>query len=93
MIDFQDKVLNAIVQQADAMISKHKNNVEVLTKNASGVAEHPDLMKTVEDELAQIAHWTDIKDVAINNFDFHSPYAVLTYHPTTHELEKIKKTL
>ena len=70
MIDFHDKVLNAIVQQADAMISKHKINVEVLTKNASGVAE-PDLMKTVEDELSQIAHWKDIKDVAINNFDFH----------------------
>ena len=72
MIDFQDKVLNAIVQQADAMISKHKINVEVLTKNASGVAEHPDLMKTVEDELAQIAHWNDINELAINNFDFHS---------------------
>ena len=25
MIDFHDKVLNAIVQQADAMISKHGN--------------------------------------------------------------------
>ena len=67
-----NRVLNAQVKQAEAMIEKHKINVEVLTKNASGVAEHPDLMKTVEDELAQIAHWTDIKDVAINNFDFHS---------------------
>ena len=49
MIDFQNKVITAIVQQADAMILKHKINVEVLTHNASGVAEHPDLMKTVED--------------------------------------------
>ncbi len=65
-----NRVLNAQVKQAEAMIEKHKINVEVLTKNASGVAEHPDTMKTVEDELAQIAHWTDIKSAAINNFDF-----------------------
>lgn len=65
-----NRVMNAQVKQAEAMIEKHKINVEVLTKNASGVAEHPDTMKTVEDELAQIAHWTDIKSAAINNFDF-----------------------
>jgi|TARA_S200000501_G_scaffold85582_1_gene78274 hypothetical protein len=70
MVDFMNRVLNAQVKQAEAMIEKHKINVEVLTKNASGVAEHPDTMKTVEDELAQIAHWTDIKSAAINNFDF-----------------------
>ena len=65
-----NRVMNAQVKQAEAMIEKHKINVEVLTKNASGVAEHPDTMKTVEDELAQIAHWSDIKSAAINNFDF-----------------------
>ena len=43
MIDFQNRVLTALVQQADAMILKHKINVEVLTKNSAGVAEHPDL--------------------------------------------------
>ena len=26
-------------------------------------------------------------------FDFHPPYAVMTYHPATHELKEIKKTL
>lgn len=72
MIDFQNRVLTALVQQADAMILKHKINVEVLTKNSAGVAEHPDLMKTVEDELGQIAHWKDIKEVAISEFDFES---------------------
>lgn len=70
MVDFMNRVMNAQVKQAEAMIEKHKINVEVLTKNASGVEEHPDTMKTVEDELAQIAHWTDIKSAAINNFDF-----------------------
>ena len=70
MVDFMNKVLSAQVKQAEAMIDKHKINIEILTKNASGVAEHPDTMKTVEDELVQIAHWSDIKSAALNNFDF-----------------------
>ena len=72
MVDFMNRVMNAQIKQAEAMIDKHKINIEILTKNASGVAEHPDTMKTVEDELAQIAHWTDIKSAALNNFDFES---------------------
>ena len=70
MIDFHNKVLTAQLKQADAMIEKHKINIEVLTKNASGVADHPDLMKTVEDELNQIGHWEEIKSVALKHFDF-----------------------
>ena len=72
MIDFQNRVLTALVQQADAMILKHKINVEILTKNAVGVAEHPDTMETVEKELEKISYWTDIKSAAVNNFDFES---------------------
>ena len=34
------------------------------------------------------------KEISVaNKFNFHLPYAVLTYHPTTHELEKISKTM
>ena len=40
-----NKVLNAQIKQADAMIEKHKVNIEILTKNASKT-EHPDTMKT-----------------------------------------------
>lgn len=63
-------ILSAQLSQAEAMIQKHKVNIEVLTKNAAGVAEHPDIMDTVEKELTQLAHWQDIK-VAIGIFDFH----------------------
>ena len=38
MVDFMDRVLMAQVQNANAQIAKHKINVEVLTKNASGTA-------------------------------------------------------
>ena len=68
--DFENRVLMAQIQQADAMIEKHKINIEVLTKNASGVADHPDIMKTVEDELNSIGHWEEIKSVIKKHFDF-----------------------
>ena len=69
-MDFLNRVMTAQVGQAEAMIEKHKINIEVLTKNASGVADHPDLMKTVEDELNQIGHWEEIISVALKHFDF-----------------------
>ena len=70
MIDFHNRVLTAQLKQADAMIEKHKINIEVLTKNASGVADHPDIMKTVEDELNSLGHWEEIKSVIKKHFDF-----------------------
>ena len=70
MIDFHNRVLTAQLKQADAMIEKHKINIEVLTKNASGVADHPDMMKTVEDELNSIGHWEEIKSVIKKHFEF-----------------------
>ena len=77
MIDFQNKVLTAQLKHADAMIEKHKINVEVLTKNSSGVADHPDLMKTVEDELNKIGHWCEIKSVAMKHFEFEGKKTLL----------------
>ena len=70
MIDFHNRVLTAQLKQADAMIEKHKINIEVLTKNASGVADYPDIMKTVEDELNSIGHWEEIKSVIKKHFEF-----------------------
>ena len=70
MIDFENRVLMAQLKQADAMIDKHKINIEVLTKNASGVADHPNLMQTVEDELNKIGHYEEIKSVIRKHFEF-----------------------
>jgi len=72
MVDFMNRVLVAQVKQADAQIEKHKINIEVITKNAVGVAEQPDTKETVEKELEKISYWTDIKSAVVNNFDFES---------------------
>ena len=40
-------------------IEKHRMNVENLLQNTVGVAEHPDIMETIEKELAVIAEYDD----------------------------------
>ena len=42
---------------------KHRINVETLLRNTVGVAEHPDIMETVEKELAIIAEYDDKLEV------------------------------
>ena len=42
-----------------AHIQKHKVNVENLLENSVGVAEHPDIMDSVEKELEIMAEYED----------------------------------
>ena len=42
-----------------AQIEKHKVNVENLLENQVGVAEHPDIVETIEKELEVIASYDE----------------------------------
>ena len=42
-----------------ALIEKHRINVENLLEKGVGVAEHPDIMETIEKELEIIAEYDD----------------------------------
>ena len=42
-----------------AHIEKHRINIEILLEKAVGVAEHSDIMETIEKELALIAEYDD----------------------------------
>ena len=42
-----------------AHIEKHRVNVEILLEKATGIAEHPDIMDTIEKELEIIADYHD----------------------------------
>ena len=42
-----------------AQIEKHKVNVENLLENQVGVAEHPDIVETIEKELEVIANYDE----------------------------------
>ena len=52
-----------------AHIEKHRMNVEILLEKATGVAEHPDIMDTIEKELEIIAEYDDKLSVLIKYFD------------------------
>ena len=70
MKDFQNKIMTTQLQVANAMIQKHKINIDIITRNASGVADHPDIMKSVEEELCKIGHWEELKSVIQKHFEF-----------------------
>ena len=52
-------ILKASRLHFKAHIEKHRINVENLLENGVGVAEHPDIMETIEKELEIIAEYHD----------------------------------
>jgi hypothetical protein len=55
----RSKIIEASRLHFEAHIQKHIVNVELLLERPSGIAEHPDIMETVEKELEQIAEYHD----------------------------------
>ena len=45
-------------------IAKHVANVEVLLEQPTGVAEHPDIIATIEQELTLLAEFNDKLEMA-----------------------------
>ena len=58
-INLRDDLISASEKHFIAHIEKHRINVEVLLENSVGVAEHPDIMDTIEKELAVISEYED----------------------------------
>ena len=55
----REELIKASKMHFEAHIEKHRINIEVLLENAVGVAEHGDIMDTIEKELAIIAEYDD----------------------------------
>lgn len=66
--DLRDDILRVSKQHFESHIAKHVMNVEILLQRSVGVAEHPDVMETIEKELSQIAHYKDLLDVVEEYF-------------------------
>ena len=58
-VNLRTELLNASRVHFEAHIEKHRVNVENMLNNTVGVAEHPDVMDTIEKELAIIAEYED----------------------------------
>ena len=44
-------------------MEKHLANVKIYLNNPVGIGEHSDVVKAIEDELAQVAYYRDIVNV------------------------------
>ncbi len=68
MQNLKDRILSASELHFKAHIETHKINVEVLLESHVGVAEHPDIMETIEKELALIAEYEDKLEMINKHF-------------------------
>ena len=71
MNNFRDELIEASMKYFEAQIAKHKVNIDVLMENGVGVAEHSDMMETIEKELEIMAEYEDklavLKKYFVNN--------------------------
>jgi len=51
----RDALLEASKLHFEALIQKHRMNVEVYLTNPAGIGEHSDIMEAIEGELGQMA--------------------------------------
>ena len=62
-IDHSNQIVNTLLAHADGNIQKHVTNIKILMSNGVGVAEHPDMIDTIEKELCQVAKWHEQKEM------------------------------
>ena len=62
-ISKRNRIIYASENYFQSQIDRHKINVENILDNSVGVAEHSDIMTTIEKELEQMAHYQDLLDM------------------------------
>ena len=68
----RDDLIKASRLHFEAHVEKHRINVENLLQNTRGVAEHPDIMDTIEKELDEISRYNDLLEVLEKYFEKHT---------------------
>ena len=64
-----EQLILALKSHAKGHIEKHKPNVIVLLQKSTGVAEHPDVVETIEKELETIAKYDDQLEIIKKYFE------------------------
>ena len=62
-VNMRNELLKGSKTHFIAHIEKHRINVENLLNNSIGVAEHADIMDTIEKELEEMAKYHDLLEV------------------------------
>ena len=52
-------IIRALIAHAQGHIAKHKANVNMLLVSPMGIADHPNIIETIEGELEQISKYHD----------------------------------
>ena len=61
-VTLEEEMFASLEKYFQSQIEKHVINVKVLMTQRVGVAEHPDIMLTIEGELEKIAYYADTVD-------------------------------
>ncbi len=64
----RNELLKAFKSHAQGHIDKHVANVEVLLTKTMGIAEHPDVIETIEKEVRIIADYDDLLEMVDKYF-------------------------
>lgn len=59
MKGLRDRMVNTSVQYLQGQAEKHRMNIELMLSNPVAVAEHPDMMESLEKELGLMADYVD----------------------------------
>ena len=54
----KDELKQALLSHARGDMEKHLANVKIYLNNPVGIGEHSDVMKSIEEELAQVAYYS-----------------------------------
>ncbi len=65
----RDQILQALRQQAEGQIAKHKTNVDIYLNSVTGIGEHSDILETIEKELKIIGGYKEQLDVLKTYFE------------------------
>tara|TARA_B100001250_G_scaffold402879_1_gene416595 strand:- start:952 stop:1194 length:243 start_codon:yes stop_codon:yes gene_type:complete len=66
-LHMREQVLRALLAHAQGEIERHKVNVNIFLEHPVGVAEHPDALQTIQNEIDAIAKYHDQIEV-INKY-------------------------
>ncbi len=65
----RNNILKTLKKYYESQVEFHKVNLDILLDNTVGVAEHADVMNTVDTEIAKIAEWEEKLQILSKHYE------------------------
>ena len=72
-MDTKKYLLDALSAHYQGQIAKHKANLTVLLEKHIGLAEHPDIIETLDEQIGKLADYDEKLEMLTKHFYYH-PY-------------------